>query len=480
MMRKFLLILLCACAFVGCREYNASNDPSLRLSFSTDTLRFDTVFTEQGSATLQVMVYNRNASALIIDRVWMETGTVFRVNIDGEPDLQQITSLQINGQDSLFVFVRINTDRLNSNSPVLIEDQVHFHLANGATQHVQLEAYGQDVTRIGRVGCRRTIKGNYTFTAVQPYLIFDTLIIDSTLTIDAGATLYMHNGACIYALGDVSAKGTKDAPIVIRGDRLDRLFDSVPYAYAGGSWNGIYLQADKPRTYDFSYVDILSGNIGLYCFTTDKNILSSLRMDGCRIHNHSKYGLVLQHTDALVTNSEISNCASYCVYCSGGTQDFVHTTIASYFNYTTIRIQSVSKEDAAAVYIDNLSKTEPQTVTSFYNSIITGYLKNQVVVATPFDQYYPGSFVGNYLKTDTLLMPHAQANTYWQSTDTAQVFVNDFYKYKEYVYYDFRLDSLSPARGIGDSIIALPYPTDRNGVSRAFTHPDGGCYQYPL
>ena len=128
MMRKFLLILLCACAFVGCREYNASNDPSLRLSFSTDTLRLDTVFTEQGSATLQVMVYNRNASALIIDRVWMETGTVFRVNIDGEPDLQQITSLQINGQDSLFVFVRINTDRLNSNSPVLIEDQVHFSL----------------------------------------------------------------------------------------------------------------------------------------------------------------------------------------------------------------------------------------------------------------------------------------------------------------------------------------------------------------
>ena len=60
------------------------------------------------------------------------------------------------------------------------------------------------------------------------------------------------------------------------------------------------------------------------------------------------------------------------------------------------------------------------------------------------------------------------------------VFANDFYKYKEYVYYDFRLDSLSPARGIADSLLALPYPTDREGVSRANMRPDAGCYQYHL
>ena len=75
-------------------------------------------------------------------------------------------------------------------------------------------------------------------------------------------------------------------------------------------------------------------------------------------------------------------------------------------------------------------------------------------------------------------MPHATNNVYWQTTDTTDVFVNDFYKYKEYVYYDFRLDSLSPAIGIGDSLVALPYPLDRNGVSRANIIPDAGCYQH--
>ena len=478
-MRKYLYLILCACALVSCREYHVSDDPTMKIAFSQDTVCFDTVFTAQGSATLQFKVYNRNTSALIIDRVWLENNTAFRVTIDGEADLSRLTHLQLNGGDSLFVFVRVDIDPTNVNNPVLVADLLHFHLANGNTQQVVLEAYGQDVTRIGKAGCGRTeIASDMTFTATKPYLLFDTLIIGGVLTIDAGATLYMHQGACLFALADVSVNGTLDAPVTIRGDRLDRLFDSVPYSYAGGSWDGIYLQAEEPHTYQFHYADILSGKVGLYCLSTCNNApLPSLRMDGCRIHNHANYGLVLVHTDALVSNSEISNCASYCVYCSGGEHTFVHTTVASYFGYTNIRIQSTEKEETAAVYIDNLTKSEPFTTTSFYNSIITGYLPNQVVVATPFDQYYPGAFVGNYLKTDTLHMPHATANIYWQKSDTAEVFVNDFYKYKEYIYYDFHLDSLSPAIGIGDSIAALPYPTDRDGISRSASHPAAGCYE---
>ena len=463
---------------VSCSEYRESNDPSLRLAFSTDTLSFDTVFTEQGSTTAQLMIYNRHNPAIAIDRVWLEKGEVFLVNIDGEQDLSRLTHMTINGGDSAFVFIRVRMAALNSDGPVLIEDLLHFHLTNGATQQVLLEAYGQDAERVGHKGCGRTEQTDFTFTAEKPYIIYDTMLIRGTLTMNAGAKIYMHQGACIFALGDVSANGTLTQPILIRGDRLDHLFDSVPYLYAGGSWNGIYLQTETPKTYLFSYVDILSGNVGLMISSTCTDPLPKLTMDGCRIHNHTKYGLALLNTDAVVTNSEISNCAAYCVYCEGGKHDFIHTTIASYFGYTNIRIQSVEKEETAAVYIDNLSKTAPQTNTSFINSIITGYRTNQIVLATPLDRFYPGMFVGNYLKTDTLTLPHAAENTYWQKTDTAKVFVNDFYKYKEYVYYDFRLDSLSPARNIGDSTAALPYPTDREGMSRALMRPDAGCYQY--
>lgn len=472
------LSLVVLCFFAGCSEYNVSDDPTLRLTFSTDTLSFDTVFTAQGSATAQIMVYNRNASAMRIDRIWLNEGNAYRVNIDGEPAVDRWRDIQINGGDSMFVFIRVEIDPTDQDNPVLVTDQLNFHLSNGHTQAVELEAYGQDVRRIGWKGRGRTDTVSMAFTAERPYLIYDTLVIRENMFLEAGTTVYMHNGACIYVGGDVTASGTENNPIVFRGDRLDRLFDSVPYAFAGGSWNGIYLQGTPAQQYSLQYVDILSGNIGLYCYNDGKGAsLPQLAMNGCRIHNHSMYGLVLINTDAEVTNSEISNCASYCVYCAGGTQKFFHTTVASYFGYTNIRIQSVAKEDVAAVFIDNLSKTTP-TTTSFYNSIITGYLSNQLVVATPFDQYYPGEFIGNYLKTDTLDIPHARDNTYWQKSDTAKLFVNDFYKYKEYIYYDFHPDSLSPAISIADSLLAVPYPIDRDGVSRALVKPDAGCYQH--
>ncbi len=476
---RLLLIGMCALACVSCKEYQVSEDPTLRLTFSADTLCFDTILTGQGSATLLLTIYNPNSKALLIDHIWMEENRYFRINIDGEQQIENLTNLPVYGGDSLFVFVRV-TDfgEVDGNIPVIIEDLLHFHLSSGVKQSVVMQAYGQNVIRLGKAGNGRQDYASYHFTAERPYLLFDTIVVHGNLTIDAGSTLYMHNGACLYAGGDVNAEGTINQPILIRGDRLDNLFDSVPYLYAGGSWNGIYLQSDKPQNYNFSYVDILSGNIGLYCYcASEEKPLSTLRMDGCRIHNHTLYGLVLVHTDAVVTNTEISNCASYCVYCSGGTHDFIHSTIASYFGATNIRIQTTSKTESAAVFIDNLQKTGAQTISSFYNSIITGYLTNQLVVATPFDYYYPGRFVGNYLKTDSLSFPHAKSNVYWHAEDTMAVFRNSYYKYKEYVYYNFRLDTLSPARNIGDSLLALPYPTDRDGHSRAHCKPDAGCYQ---
>ena len=84
-------------------------------------------------------------------------------------------------------------------------------------------------------------------------------------------------------------------------------------------------------------------------------------------------------------------------------------------------------------------------------------------------------------------MPHASDNIYWQKDDTAAVFVNDFYRYKEYVYYNFHLDSISPAIGIGEDVSTiksypgfenLPIESDRDGITRLNVRPDAGCYQH--
>ena len=116
------------------------------------------------------------------------------------------------------------------------------------------------------------------------------------------------------------------------------------------------------------------------------------------------------------------------------------------------------------------------TETSFYNCIISGARKNNVVVATPLPTYYSGKFVGNYLQCDSLSVDYAKNNVYASDSDTV-VFRNVHYLLKEYRYYDFQLDSISPARGVADSTIALSYPYDRLGHRRKIK-PGAGCYEF--
>lgn len=472
--------MLLLCALSSCQQDIVSHDATMQLRFSHDSLLFDTVFTQMGSSTKQVMVYNPNKNAVIIDRVEMKQGKAFFINLDGENQMENLRDITIRGGDSLFMFVRAEIDPLQSNNPVLVDDSITFYV-NNKPQHIYLQAYGQNVQVIQSE--EKFVQ--YDFLRLnndKPYLIYDTLVVAGNLFIEKGTTIYMHTGAMMYVYGSVSAKGTLEEPIIIRGDRTDMLFDSVPYRVASGQWNGLYLiHLDGwliPK-YELDYVDILSGSIGLYALSENIARRPHLSLTNARIHNHSIYGLVLQNVDAKVVNTEISNCASYCVYLAGGKHDFVHNTIASYFGYpyTTINIHNnIIRDDVAAVYINNLSKKSAPTITSFYNCIVTGARKKNVVLATPLTDYYEGVFTGNYWLTDTIPTPYSYQNTYASDSDSV-VFRNTYYLYKEYKYYNFQLDSLSPARGVADSIVALKYPYDRLGIRRK-SKPDPGCYEF--
>lgn len=481
-MKKIIIysLLLIACVFGACQQDRVSSDPSLQLSFSHDTVCFDTVFTEMGSSTRKIMVYNPNKNALNIEQVSMQNGVYFHINLDGENNRDMLRDITVRGGDSLFLFVRAYIDPQSEDSPVFIEDKIAFKV-NGNIQEVTLQAYGQNVERIqGKNGLK--IYQDLTLSNKKPYVIYDTVAVAGDLTIEKGTTIYMHEGALIHVYGNMTALGTKEQPIIFRGDRTDMLYDSVPYRMASGQWDGLYLLHDgesAPPTYTMNYVDILSGSVGLYAYSESKDKCPQMTLNNSRIHNHSVYGLILQNIDAKVANCEISNCASYCVYLAGGTHEFTHNTIAAYYGYpyTTLNIHNnIIPEDVAAVYINNLSKNMAKTISSFKNCIITGGRANNVVVATPLPDNYEGKFVGNYLRADSLAGAFAHNNVYACDSDT-MVFKNIYYLYKKYHYYDFRLDSLSPARGIADSISAIPYPTDRSGYGRK-QRPDAGCYEY--
>ena len=180
---------------VGCDEFdNYSVSPNHLLSFSTDTLSFDTVFTTIGSTTGYFMIYNKNEDALKIDKIVLSSGgqSGFRINVDGRKG-DNFSEIPIWKKDSLYIAVEVTVDPNDDDSPFVIYDSIIF-ITNGIRQSVLLEAYGQNAHML-RKGT--TFTRDTTLTAERPYLVFDSVMIPEgvTVNIDKGVCVYMHNNA---------------------------------------------------------------------------------------------------------------------------------------------------------------------------------------------------------------------------------------------------------------------------------------------
>ncbi len=473
----FLVLGSWLLALTGC-EQRLTSDPAAHLTFSVDTLRFDTVFTDMQTPTLKFTVRNPQKEAVCIEAITLQSNDgYFQINVDGETHIANMQNIILAGKDSLYVFVKANIDKQNENNPVLVHNAIHFYLQGKHTpQAVVLEAHGQDVIVLRQ---HWFLRDTTYLNARKPYLVYDYMAVDTgkTLVMEAGTRIYMHDNAQIYVFGNLHVRGTLESPVCVRGDRLDDMLVDVPYDYVAGRWGSIYLvqaeEKDFTNTYDINYFEVNSGIMGIACLNTNPYRKSQLRMLNSRLHNFTLYGLYLQNTDAEIANCEISNCASYCVYLAGGDHHFTHNTVASYF--TGGNIQSVSREDVAAVYVNNLSKQNAKTKAFFINNIISGVRENNVVLATPLPDLYLGKFSHNYLRADSVNGTFA-GNVFYHKNDT--IFRNTYFTL-ERGYYDFALDSVSPARGIADSTWSKLYPLDRLGHSRlADGSPDAGCYEW--
>lgn len=478
-MRHYGFIFGLLLTLVACQEQKLTFSGDALLSFSADTVCFDTVFTAAGSSTRQVMIYNRNANAVRISRVWWKTGRCFFANLDGENNMALMQDITLNGGDSLFLFIRTEIDPYDTDNHPLEYDTLFFSV-NGHQQGIGVQAYGLNVLRLPT----DSIYDELTLTARLPYLIFDTLCVLNRLTIDAGATLYMHSQSAVQVFGSVDAQGTPEAPIRIRGDRTDWLFEQVPYRVASGQWDGIYLlHIDSlnpmPSTYNISNTEIESGQVGLYCYS-DQPDQSDLHLSNTRVHNMCAYGVVVENTNANLSNVEISNCASYGLYLSGGTHSVEHTTVANYFGYpyTTLNIHSATRKQVPAVYVLAHSAEMGDTYAYFRNCLFAGAEKPAFMIDSIPEAGFEGVVAGCYLQCDSLPETYAYSNTYAQSGD--KVFRNTYYKYGEYIYYDFHLLEESPARQVGLPLSELiqyaPLNLDLDGQPRNTEHPDAGCY----
>ncbi|HHB77986.1 MAG TPA: hypothetical protein ENK85_01980, partial [Saprospiraceae bacterium] len=227
------------------------------LNFSTDTLRFDTVFTQVGSATRSFKIYNPLNKSLKISKLYMELGndSKYNINVDGLPG-GLVENVEIGPKDSIYVFaeVTVDPDQPLSVSPFVLDENLIIE-TNGGTQKVVLEAWGQNANYIpsnANAGGAAVLSCDFqteTWDDTKPYVVYGILVIqDCTLNLPAGARIYVHGGVAlspdtvvysdgiIYVgkNGGLNIEGEEGNPVIIQGDRLEEEFVDVP-----GQWAGI-------------------------------------------------------------------------------------------------------------------------------------------------------------------------------------------------------------------------------------------------
>ncbi len=473
-----LLNMLPACD--GLDDHYSTN-PTYRLSFSTDTLAFDTIFSTIGSATRQFMIYNKNSEPLSIESIMLASGeaTGFRMNVDGRKG-SSFNNVGILANDSMYVFVEVTVDPNGGNQPLLIQDSVLFTV-NGIRQSVLLEAYGQDVY-LYKGGV--TITKDSILTANRPYLIYDSLVIakEVSLNIEKGATFYMHDKASLIVHGSMNALGTLDEPITFRGDRLDYILnDILPYDRTPGQWGGITFKADSYGNV-WDNVIVRNGTSGVYCepSTPDR---PKIRINNSQITNMGSDLFFAINCDVIATNTEFSNAGGSVLTLVGGKYYFAHCTMANYMSLTKREMAGETVPlDSKCLYLLNnvtVDGNGPYPITQAYfdNCIIDGSYDAELSTKADGSTDFDYRFNHCVLKAKETSSDHFKEVLFIKKAPSYRKVGGKQNKYT----YDFRPDSVSTT-GVGkaDPEITKNYPIDRYGVNR-LTSSDGptiGAYEF--
>lgn len=469
----YTLLFVILAAFSACEdEESFSVSPESRLYFSMDTVKLDTVFSNVPTAMKSFWVYNYTGDGIRCINVRLERGnqTGFRVNVDGvylgQTSGYQTNEIEIRKGDSIRVFVELTSPMNRQDDPQKLEDNIIFTLENGVQQRVCLNAYTWDAILLRNIH----IKSDSTIVSDRPLVVYGGIKVDSlcTLTIGAGTTLYFHNNAGIDVYGTLRCNGTAEKNVVLRGDRIDRMFAYLPYDNVSGQWQGIYLHESS---YDNSllYTDVHSCYNGIIADSADVEKMK-LDMLCSTVHNCQGYGIVSVHCQMRLRNCQLSNTLGNCFRIEGGRVEMNSCTLAQFYPFDSARKAAL----AFSAY------DYPLNDFTCRNTLITGYA-NDEIMGTPGGE----KNVFNYL------FDHCIIRTPKIETDDSVYFKNVIYEDvadtaftgrrhfvnidTQNLRYDFRLDSLSTAIGKADPATAMP--ADRLGIPRKET-PDIGAYEY--
>ncbi len=470
--RIFLFAFIPGVLFFACHpERNYLEESDAKLTFTLDTLFFDTVFTTFGTITKSFRVKNPHNQFVKIDEVSLAGGesSVFRINVDGQPGVH-FSGLEIAPRDSMYLFVEATLDPNGHDDILRIQDSIVF-LTNGNIQDIDLVAWGQDVHIIRD----SVIDVPTIWNADKPYVILNYAYVDSmsSLTIEAGARIHFHRDGWLIVNGTLHVNGTLDEPVLFAGDRLEEFFDDKP-----GQWGLIYLSKSSLDN-RINYAEIKNGTIGiLISASPESGKMPDLEISNTIINHMSSNGIYALNAEVTGTNLVIGDCGGSCaglIY--GGAYEFIHCTFAnnwpSYFSNR--RLPALLLTDYFGNY-DSVGNLVLYTggefeKAEFMNSIIYGNGRMELVI----DSYEELQL--NYRFDHCLTRIDEDSLDYLEDPLFTSI-INNENPLLDSVPYNFELDSLSPAIDAGLPAHAVEIPFDMNGNNRLGDDaPDLGAFE---
>lgn len=352
-------------------DLDITSSTAAKLEFSTDTILFDTVFTSVGSITKRIKIYNRNKSAVSISKIDLVDSTSFaryRLNIDGFSG-NHLRDIEIPAQDSIFGFIEITVKNgsNSSNLPFFVSEQLVFE-TNTNIQKIEVLAFGQNA----HFYVDSVLTGNLTWNDDLPYVIYGGILVDSlsSLTINSGVKIYMHNNAIILSKGTLKINGALQDSVTIQGDRRESQFYNEP-----GQWNGIqFLPGSTNNVINYATIKgsvfgVIVGTFPIYGIQPEVKIINSI------IKYSTVTGMYLIDANVKAYNNLIFACGQYALLTQlGGTYDIVHNTFAQTNSFSTRQTPGVAITDY--ILVNDIPVTDQLTI-NFKNNIVTGTLKDE-------------------------------------------------------------------------------------------------------
>ena len=469
---KLCLLALLLCVMTGCQDDDSfSTNVSNILSFSADTVKLDTVFSAVPTTTRTFWVHNESGDGIRCTNIRLERGNQsgFRVNVDGvylgSESGYQASEVEIRKGDSIRVFVELTSPVNGRNKPWLVEDNLLFLLESGVTQKVNLNAYSWDAIKYRNLH----ITNDTTLTGDRPIIVYGKLTVEehATLTLAAGTTLYFHDGGGIDVYGRLCSQGEAGKEVILRGDRLDWMFDYLPYDLMSGLWDGIHFYE---TSYDnvMEFTDLHSSFNGIVCDSADVE-KQKLTLKNMTVHNCQGKGLSTVNCKVTAENCQFTNTLYECVDILGGDVTMNHCTLAQFYPFDSNRRPALNYYSTT---------TMPLLRMDCINSIVTGYPEDVVMGATENENIpFNYRFISSILRTPEVEDAEHIIDVIFENVeDTASVQGDKHFKLVDIntQHYDFHLDSLSPAINKGSK--DYPVSDDRDGKARD-DQPDIGCFE---